>query len=358
MLKAHRLQNQQIEFPQYDNPVDVLSHLLAIQGQDFPGAKWSLGLRYPDSTDAQIEAAIAEKKIVRTWLMRGTLFLTTDRDLRWLLDVMGERVIAISQRRYKELELDTETLNRSNDILVNALVDGKQIGRWALYAILEENGISTKGQRGVHIVRHASLESLIVQSTVIKNDPVFMMIDDAIPANNLSRDEALVELARRYFNSRGWATFQDYVWWTGLLMGDVRAGFEAIQSDLIEETVDGVTYYHMDNALKQSPESPCVYVPAGFDEYYLGYSDRNPIIDAEYMTNVCPGNNGIFFPTIVIDGHICGIWKRTIKKKKIQLTAFPFAPLSKEEEAVFLSAIERYGDYMDMPLEITIESPA
>ena len=38
----------------------VVGHLLAIQAQDYRGALWSIGLRLPGSTAAQIEQAIAE----------------------------------------------------------------------------------------------------------------------------------------------------------------------------------------------------------------------------------------------------------------------------------------------------------
>lgn len=357
MLKANRLQHQQIEHTQFDNPVDVLSHLGAIQGQDYSGAKWSLSLRLIDCTNVQIEEAMANKQIVRTWLMRGTLFLTTAKDLHWMLDIVAPREIARSKRRYKELELDAKTLSRSNDILVKALADGKQIRRRQLYAVLEENGISTKGQRGVHIIRHASLEGLIVQGIMHKNDPVLMSLDSLAKTKSLSTDESMAELAYRYFSSRGFATLQDFAWWTGLLMADVRAGFEAIRPNLIEEVIDGESYYHTNNiTIISSPESPCVYTLPGFDEYYLGYKDRYAVIEPKHELKVCPGKNGVFFPTIVIDGQICGIWKHTFKKHVIEVLATPFTPLTDCEKEAFSTSIQHFGEFLEMPLHVSFEN--
>jgi hypothetical protein len=42
--------------------------------------------------------------------------------------------------------------------------------------------------------------------------------------NQDRREEALAELARRYFLSRGPATVQDYAKWSGLTMSDARRG--------------------------------------------------------------------------------------------------------------------------------------
>lgn len=357
-LRAQRLQNQQMEYPRFDHVVDVLSHLGAIQGQDFIGAKWSLGLRLPDSTDADVEQAITDKQMVRTWLWRGTLFLTTAADVRWMLELVAPRIIAQSQRRYKELELDAQTLTHCNDILVEALADGQQHSRRQLYAILEEQGISTKGQRGVHIVRHTSLEGLIIQGTVDKNDPVFMSLDDVTPATQtIPKDVALAELARRYFNSRGLATLHDFAWWTGLLMADVRTGVEAIRSELEEVTIDGNSYYRVGDATTQpAPPSPTVYVPPGFDEYLLGYKDRDVILEPDHAMKVCPGKNGMFFPTMVIDGHIRGVWKRTIKKKQMQIQAMPFAKLTHDEEQAFEKAIQKFGAFWGCDTQVNFQN--
>ncbi|MEL6526559.1 MAG: crosslink repair DNA glycosylase YcaQ family protein, partial [Chloroflexota bacterium] len=196
MLKTQRLHNQHITSLHDGNPATLLSYMGAIQGQDPVGAKWSLGLRLPHNTEAHIEQAIDKQSIVRTWLMRGTLFMIAARDLRWLLALVAPRVIQQSQRRYKQLELDETTLAQANEILARAVEDHHRIGRRDLYAILEQHGISTDGQRGFYIVRHASLRGHIVHGHVEGNDPVFTYFDD--PADTLApmpREEALAKLA-------------------------------------------------------------------------------------------------------------------------------------------------------------------
>ncbi|MBC7871275.1 MAG: winged helix DNA-binding domain-containing protein, partial [Chitinophagaceae bacterium] len=128
-LVEQRLYHQQISQQAFTQPSDGVAWMGAMQAQDYAGAKHAIGLRLTNTTDADIEQALAEKTIVRTWPLRGTLHFVAAADIRWMLALMGSRLIAGNARRYNELELDEATLLRSNDVLLNALADGKQITR-------------------------------------------------------------------------------------------------------------------------------------------------------------------------------------------------------------------------------------
>ncbi|MAS37485.1 MAG: hypothetical protein CL610_26030 [Anaerolineaceae bacterium] len=345
-----RLYHQQIARPRLDTPQAVVGWLGVLQGQDYPGAKWSIGLRLPGSTDAGIEQAIADRQIVRTWVMRGTLHLVAAQDVRWMMDLIGPRILAQMARRYRQLDIDEASVTRSHDVLLKALAGGQQLTRRALFPILEDNGISTAGQRGIHLLQQASLAGLLVQTTVKNNNPLFMRVDDMLPdAKTIPRDAALAELARRYFTSRGPATLKDFAWWTGMLMTDVRAGLEAVKDTLVEAVIDGTSYWLSPDSVPASA-SPTAYAPPGFDEYLLGYKDRDAVLDPQHVFKVVPGKNGIFFPTMVVDGRVVGVWKRTFKKGKVIVTTAPFDPLGEPEMAAFATAVQRYGDFMGMPV--------
>ena len=148
-----------------------MSWLMALQGQDYAGAKWSLGLRLPGSTDAEIEKAIAERVIVRTWAMRGTLHLLAAEDARWVVELLAARLIGSSLRRNQELELGEDTLKRSSKLLAQAVEGGAQRTRTELFSILQENGISTSGQRGIYMLYRASFEGLLCQGSDTRQGP-------------------------------------------------------------------------------------------------------------------------------------------------------------------------------------------
>ena len=111
-IALKRLQNQQLTSTQFKKPDELISWMGAIQGQDYPGAKWAVGLRLPESTDVSVAKAMDDKAIFRTWLMRGTLHLVAAEDIHWMLTLMAPRIIKRNTRRYKELELDDKTLKK------------------------------------------------------------------------------------------------------------------------------------------------------------------------------------------------------------------------------------------------------
>ncbi|MEL7587544.1 MAG: crosslink repair DNA glycosylase YcaQ family protein, partial [Prolixibacteraceae bacterium] len=108
---------------------EVVSWMGALQGQDYISSQWAVGVRLPGSTEEKMEKAMREFRIIRNWLMRGTLHLATAADIRWMLRLLGPRQIKAGVTRNRQLELDEETFSRSNDLLLHALEGGKQLTR-------------------------------------------------------------------------------------------------------------------------------------------------------------------------------------------------------------------------------------
>jgi hypothetical protein len=158
-----RLYHQRITHSAFKDANQVVAWLGAMQGQDYAGTKWSFGLRLSAITDVDIEQAIDTGQILRTWALRGTLHYVAPTDIHWLVGLIAPRQIAGNARRYKELELDEPTLARSTTFIAEALQGGKHLTRTELFAMLEENHISTAGQRGVYMLQRAALERLIYQ---------------------------------------------------------------------------------------------------------------------------------------------------------------------------------------------------
>ncbi len=76
-ISSQRLYNQGLAGTSFDRPADVVRWLGAVQAQDYLGSLWALGLRLYRAVEADIERAIADKTIVRSWPLRGTLPLSS-----------------------------------------------------------------------------------------------------------------------------------------------------------------------------------------------------------------------------------------------------------------------------------------
>ena len=83
--RSQRLRTQRLIGPGFATPVDAVRWFGAVQAQDYAGALWALGLRTTGATEASVEQAIAERTIVRSWPLRGTLHFAAADDLRWML---------------------------------------------------------------------------------------------------------------------------------------------------------------------------------------------------------------------------------------------------------------------------------
>jgi hypothetical protein len=350
-IAQQRLYNQHISGPPFEQPSDVVAWLGALQAQDYAGAKWSIGLRLARTTDAAIEQAIAAKTIVRTWPMRGTLHFVASADARWMLELLTPRVIAQAAGRYRQLELDEAIFTRSKELFATALQGGRQLTREEMLQLLEQANIFTAGQRGYHILCRSAQDGLICFGPPRGKQQTFTLLDEWAPQpKRLARDEALAELTRRYFISHGPATVRDFAWWAGLTLTEARAGLEMVKTQLRQESIDDQVYWLSADRPASPDNWPMVSLLPGFDEYLLGYTDRSAVLQPSHAPKISPGGNGVFNPTIVIDGQVAGTWKRTIKKETVVMTLSPFTSLTKAENQAVTVAAHHYGSFLGLPV--------
>lgn len=330
-------------------PADAVRHLLAMQAQDFPGAKWSVGLRLPGCTDADVEAALATGEIVRSWPMRGTLHFVAPEDLHWMLKISQRRQATSAAKRRADQGISDSILDRAAQLAHDALVGGRVARRDALLAIFEEAGIPTTLQRGYNLLWNLAHNGLIVFGPVDGKHQTFALFSEWITnPRMLDGDEALGEFATRYFASHGPATDRDFAWWASLSLGEARVGIALAGLDTL--VVDGVTYYLRPG---QEPSRESVLALPGFDEYLLGYQDRSVVVPAAFSDRIVPGNNGVFKPTIVARTQVVGTWRGAEKRNEVSVATEPFASLTASTTAGFTRAMKRYGAFLGKPVVVS-----
>src|ERR1700722_4804854 len=190
---AHqRLINQQIAAPSHKKPCDVVAALGAMQAQDFLGALWAIGLRLPHATEAEVKQAIADRTIIRTWPMRGTLHFVAAADVRWMLELLAPRVIASSARRHELFGLDDALIARIKKLIIGALQGSRQLTRDEMYRLLERADVSVTGQRGFHILWRLAHDGVICFGAHRGKQATFALLDEWLPkTQDLGRDQAL-----------------------------------------------------------------------------------------------------------------------------------------------------------------------
>ena len=250
-IAHHRLYHQHLTANPFEKPADVVDWLVAVQAQDYFGAKWALGLRLrQDAHDADLDRAFNAGSILRTHVLRPTWHFVTPTDIRWLLALTAPRVLAVNAAMYRKLELDNATLKRGHKAMTKALHGGQHLTRDELRATLEKAGLAVgTGQRLAYMVMAAELDGLICSGPRRGKQFTYALLEERVPpVAPLQRDEALATLTRRYFASHGPATAQDFAKWSGLTSADAKRGLEMVGTQLQHETLNGAEYWFSSSA--------------------------------------------------------------------------------------------------------------
>jgi hypothetical protein len=333
-----------------DTVLGITEWFGAMQAQDLNSVLWSLGARLPGRTMTEIVAETERRDVVRTWPMRGTVHLIPSADAHWMLDLTGVRMLVGAEKRRAILGLSEKDADRAADILATALAGGGRLTRSACVAAINDGGVPVSGQMGYHLLWYASQRGVTAVAPNEGKEQTFVLLDDwAQQRNSPSRDEALGILAHRYFRSHGPTTAKDFAGWTALTMGDARAGIAA--AGLTSVDVDGVQMWADPAVLDAGPVRGWHALP-GFDEYMLGYKDRTMMATPEMLKSIIPGGNGVFQSTLVRDGRVMAVWKRTLGKKAVSVVVSPLVDFTAKDWTAAEEALQPFGAFVELPVTV------
>jgi hypothetical protein len=328
----------------------VVRHLGAVQAQDYRGGLWAVGLRARGADESTVEKALADRSILRTWPMRGTLHFVTAEDARWMLRLLAPRVVAGLAGRYRQLELEPAAFVRAGKVFEKALRGGGRLTREEMYGLLQSARITPKGQRGIHILQRLSQDGVLCFGPRKGKQQTFVLLDEWIPhAGPRARDEALAELALRYFRGHGPATAQDFAWWTGLTLGDADAGLDAAAAMLGDDSFGGRHYWGPQAGLPTARLKPTGLLLPPFDELLVAYRDRGAVLDPAHAAHLA----SLLSPTIAVQGRIVGTWTRTLAGNVVKVAARSFSPRNEGELCAIRSAARRYGAFIGATTVVT-----
>jgi winged helix DNA-binding protein len=348
-----RLESQRLDGRPLRRPVDVVRWLVASQAQDFAGAKWALGLRTVGATDAEVERAFDEGAILRTHMMRPTWHFVARENIRWMLALTAPRVNALSAYRYRPLELDAGTFRKTNAALARVL-RGRQLTRDEIRQALAAARAGTfDGERLAHVMMRAELDGVVCSGARRGKQFTYALLDERAPrARTLSRDEALTELTRRYFTSRGPATVQDFSKWSGLTVADARNGLEEVGSTLRRDVVEGKVYWSADAPPARRRGAPTAHLLSIYDEYMSAYQDRSAMCDPAHAKRLVGMGNALAY-VVLVNGQIAGTWRRTFDRRTIRLHITPLRTLNAAERRAVDAAAARFARFVGGDCTVT-----
>lgn len=318
--------------------------MAAVQGQEYAQTKWGLVLRLPVLDDSDIERDFAAGKILRTHLLRPTWHIVSAKDIRWLLHLTAPRVHQANAFMYRKLELTDTVFEKCQSIITTILQGGKQLTRNDINAAFKENKIIAAGHRLSYIMMHAELDGLVCSGARNGNQFTYALLEDRVRREkDLDRDEALAELTKRYFSSRGPATVNDFATRSGLTLTDCRSGIEMNKRRLKEKAIAGVNYFFLDSDSKATARHGGIYLLPIYDELIMGYKNRDALLEFKRENKQTSGFQ--YDSMIVCEGQIIGTWRRVFDSKSIEISAQFFQPLTPRQSQAFDDAVNQFGKF-------------
>lgn len=346
-LRSHRLSGAPLA-----DAAAAVGWLGAAQAQEFAAARWSLGQRAADASDAAVQRALADGAVLRTHLLRPTWHFVRRDDLRWLLALTAPRVHALNAYWYRRFGLDdgTAPAARVHALLAEAVAGGRHRTRDELAAVLAGHGIAAAGLRLGYLLMRAELDGVLCSGAprggASAPRHTYALLDERVPAAApVARDAALAELTRRYVAARGPATSRDFAQWASLSAGDAARGLAMLGSDVACFDAGGRTYWRLaaEPEGAAADDAPSAHLLQGYDEYVMGYGESRDVLDA--AGRVAPGASS-FTHAVVLDGQVVGHWRRAPGARAAAVEVQLLAPLGAAGHEALGAAVDRYGRFV------------
>jgi Winged helix DNA-binding domain len=329
-VHAARLTSQGLSTRPARDPVDVAERLLAIQGQDPRGARLAVRARSEGLVASDVDRALEERRLVITWVNRGTLHLIRSEDYP-LLQALTTPPLWTSSRTRLEQTGVGDKADRGVEVVARALEDGPRT-RAELRDALDSADVPTAGQALIHVLFYASLRGVCVRGPMRGKEHAFVSARDWLspvmgagwtpertspqfvsegvhPAP--SRETSLGELARRYLVGHGPAIDADLARWAGISLGDARAGLKKISRRIVD-LGDGL----IDLRKREDPAPlPPPRLLGAFDPLLLGWTSRERVVGEH---NLLVTTNGIFRPFALVKGRAVATWRLPTGKVEIE----------------------------------------
>jgi hypothetical protein len=303
-LGRMRLRSQMLAGAPGDSVESVVRRLLAVQAQNEQGFRLAIRSRSAGLLARDVDRSLNERRLLVTWLNRGTLHLVRAEDYWWMHALTAPRTVASVDRRLRQEGVTASLAERGMHTVVASLESEGPLSRQQIRARLDAEGVPTGGQALIHLLAATSLRGLIVRGPVVDGRHAFVPVADWLgaPPAPVGRHEALGRLVLRYLEGHEPASPHDLAKWAGITLGDARTGFDQLTEGL--RPVEGGSVRRTTDR-GNVPPVPTRLLGA-FDPLLHGWASRATFV-GDHRGVVT--QNGIFHPVGLVEGRVVATWR-------------------------------------------------
>jgi hypothetical protein len=305
--------------------VEAVRRVAAIQAQEPASPYLALWNRIGDFDPTDLDAAFADRSVVKASLIRLTLHAVVAEDYPAFHSAMLSSLRA--SRLYDRRFTTSGVSAAETDALVPHLLKFTERPRSKpeIEAMLE----TQLGERH-HPRAWWALKSFAPLHHAPTGRPWSFGIKASFIAaprgsGSVSPDESIQRLVLRYLEAFGPASVQDFAQFTMLRRPVARQALSAL-GDKVEELEgpEGTVLFDVPGAPLPADDTPAPsrLLPM-WDSVLLAYADRSRVIPPDYRRLVIH-QNGDVLPTLLVDGYVAGVWRPV--DGGIEATAFHRLP--------------------------------
>jgi hypothetical protein len=342
-----RMLNQQLLSPLYERPEDIVAWQGAMQAQDYNYFRWAIGIRQRTPQLVGLQEAFAKAELLRLHLLRCTVQVVSHTDIGWLLPLCKERNLRTLQSWHKSINtlFSENHFEELTQALQELLAGSKSLPKKAIAEELKSLGFLLDDRLLTSLLVRSEIEGLLCSGVMQGREATWALLSERVPIIcSLTPDEALKQLALKYFRSHSPASLEDFVWWSGLTKTQCRKALALIAREIEEIKIEEEMMYLYHKTLDCPDYAKMVLLLPPYDEYLIGYKSRWVALEKKH-TAKAHNNFGIFKPVILHEGRVVGNWKASIDKQGENLTIDFFAEKSKIGKQTLQGAVNQFVQF-------------
>lgn len=353
-MLGRRLAAQQVTGPATPTIAELVRGSLAVQSQDPPMARWSLGVR-SGLAEPDVLAALGTGEVVRTHVLRATWHWVHRDDVRWLLALTAPKIRSGMAARHRGLGIDDRVCEQAFAVLRERLQGNRFHTRAELAPLLPTTSYPRPGEVVGHLLFLAELDGLICSApTVADGEHRYALLDEVVPPSiAVDRPARVAELVRRFVAGHGPTAEADLQRWCTLTLGEIRPVLAG--PDFDSAVVDGVRLWWRAGASADHGTAGAWLLPV-FDEVWLSHArprfprrPGHPLGEAHL--NPAQQGGGV----VVVDGRDIGVFTRTLAPGRVAIRIRLSPKATQRERAKTTAAANRFAGYLQRTAHIVIE---
>jgi winged helix DNA-binding protein len=310
--------------------VKVAGEVGGLQAQVMSAAEMQAGVRVDCRVEDVRSALWKDKRLVKTWLMRGTLHLIPAADLPVYSAVLSRMQTRSINAWLKFLNLTEPEFVGLIDAIGDALGDAPMTREEVIRAIAKgrsERVLAAVRSGWGGVLKPVARRGLLCFGPSRGQSVTFVRPSSWLGAwREVDPDAAQVEVARRYLRAYGPATRHDFARWWGSWAGVGNAAWSGLAGELVPVAVEGERADLLVADLERMAAADggrSVALLPGFDPYLMGHASRIHMVDATQLSKVSR-TAGWISPVVLAGGRVVATWSHTAVRRSLHVTVEPF----------------------------------